>query len=244
MSEKRNLLQISPARELLFTGPFTDVVTSVMTLKNPTSEAVCFKVKTTAPKQYCVRPNSGLLQPGDTKEVTVMLQPLDGIPSDANRHKFMVQACIAPSADLSDLESVWKMPNPPETTYNKLMVVFVDKEGNHENRSSVTSGGQVEDTYTSVQTQDLHATHSSSNDSGTVASLRKSLKTAVEEKDGLLKQVQNLQQEVEVLLKKNRNLQMSQGDAAGASANTFPTLQQILLAFAILLIGLIFGRIL
>ena len=44
------------------TGPFTEVVTSTLKLKNPTKDSVIFKVKTTAPKQYCVRPNSGLLK--------------------------------------------------------------------------------------------------------------------------------------------------------------------------------------
>lgn len=45
----------------LTAGPFTEVVTSTLTLRNPTNDPVIFKVKTTAPKQYCVRPNSGLL---------------------------------------------------------------------------------------------------------------------------------------------------------------------------------------
>lgn len=44
-------------------GPFTDVVTSYLKLTNPIDRPVCFKVKTTAPKKYCVRPNSGILKP-------------------------------------------------------------------------------------------------------------------------------------------------------------------------------------
>lgn len=32
------------------------------------------QVKTTAPKQYCVRPNSGVLKPGETANISVMLQ--------------------------------------------------------------------------------------------------------------------------------------------------------------------------
>lgn len=44
-------------------GPFTDVVTAELKLYNPTEKRICFKVKTTAPKRYCVRPNSGLLEP-------------------------------------------------------------------------------------------------------------------------------------------------------------------------------------
>ena len=53
-------------------GPFTDVVTSTLTLENPSNDAVIFKVKTTAPKQYCVRPNSGLLKSKDTATISGM----------------------------------------------------------------------------------------------------------------------------------------------------------------------------
>ena len=42
-------------------GPFTSPVTSYMKLTNPSEKKVCFKIKTTAPKKYCVRPNSGVL---------------------------------------------------------------------------------------------------------------------------------------------------------------------------------------
>ena len=44
-------------------GPFSGVVTTTLTLRNPSNEKVGFKVKTTAPKQYCVRPNSGIVAP-------------------------------------------------------------------------------------------------------------------------------------------------------------------------------------
>jgi hypothetical protein len=45
-------------------GPYTSVVTSELKLTNPTQKRILFKVKTTAPKCYCVRPNSGILEPG------------------------------------------------------------------------------------------------------------------------------------------------------------------------------------
>lgn len=47
-------------------GPFTDVVTTNLKLKNPSDRKICFKVKTTAPRRYCVRPNSGWIDPGAT----------------------------------------------------------------------------------------------------------------------------------------------------------------------------------
>lgn len=50
-------------------GPFTDVVTATLKLTNPTDRNVCFKVKTTAPRRYCVRPNSGIIDAGTSINV-------------------------------------------------------------------------------------------------------------------------------------------------------------------------------
>nr|CAH7741310.1 unnamed protein product [Callosobruchus chinensis] len=56
------VLVIDPPTELKFRGPFNVSVTSYMKLTNPSEERVMFKIKTTAPKMYCVRPNSGILE--------------------------------------------------------------------------------------------------------------------------------------------------------------------------------------
>ncbi|KAI9354303.1 PapD-like protein, partial [Zopfochytrium polystomum] len=58
-----------------FRRPFDKVVKRTMTLTNTTAETVAFKVRTTAPRAYCVRPNTGRIPPGATVEVEVMLQP-------------------------------------------------------------------------------------------------------------------------------------------------------------------------
>lgn len=55
-----------------FLGPFSLPVTAYMKLTNPTDKAVMFKIKTTAPKKYCVRPNSGLLEPYKAIEIASM----------------------------------------------------------------------------------------------------------------------------------------------------------------------------
>lgn len=44
-------------------------MTANLKLTNPTDKNVCFKVKTTAPKRYCVRPNSGFVEPHGVVEV-------------------------------------------------------------------------------------------------------------------------------------------------------------------------------
>ena len=56
-------------------GPFTGApIASYMKLTNPTnSSKVYFKIKTTAPKRYCVRPNSGLIRPKQVCEIAGMI---------------------------------------------------------------------------------------------------------------------------------------------------------------------------
>lgn len=57
-----------------------------------------FKVKTTAPKFYCVRPNAALVQPGESLQVQVILLGLSKEPaSDFKcRDKFLVITLPAP----------------------------------------------------------------------------------------------------------------------------------------------------
>lgn len=57
-----------------FIGPFTGTpIASYLKLTNPTSnQKVYFKIKTTAPKRYCVRPNSGLIKPKEICEIAGM----------------------------------------------------------------------------------------------------------------------------------------------------------------------------
>lgn len=50
-------------------GPFNVPITSYMKLTNPSDKKVLFKIKTTAPKKYCVRPNSGVLEPKNFIEI-------------------------------------------------------------------------------------------------------------------------------------------------------------------------------
>jgi len=51
------------------TGPFNDVVTSNLQLRNTSDLPVAFKVKTTAPRQYCVKPNGGVINPNGSATV-------------------------------------------------------------------------------------------------------------------------------------------------------------------------------
>jgi len=50
-------------------GPLTRVVKQNLTIENPHDKAVAFKVKPTAPKLYCVRPNSDVIPPNSSIDV-------------------------------------------------------------------------------------------------------------------------------------------------------------------------------
>uniref|UniRef100_A0A669P2J6 VAMP associated protein B and C n=4 Tax=Sauria TaxID=32561 RepID=A0A669P2J6_PHACC len=123
MAKAEQVLSLEPQHELKFKGPFTDVVTTNLKLGNPTDKNVCFKVKTTAPRRYCVRPNSGIIDAGTSINVSVMLQPFDYDPNEKSKHKFMVQSMFAP-VDTSDMEAVWKEAKPEELMDSKLRCVF------------------------------------------------------------------------------------------------------------------------
>lgn len=123
MSKLDQVLILDPPSDLRFKGPFTDVVTTNLKLKNPSDRKVCFKVKTTAPRRYCVRPNSGVIEAGGAVNISVMLQPFDYDPNEKSKHKFMVQTIFAPP-NVSDMDSLWKDAKPDDLMDSKLRCVF------------------------------------------------------------------------------------------------------------------------
>ena len=85
-------LELSPP-ELKFRFELRKSIPVTLTLKNPGSERIAFKVKTTSPKKYCVRPSSGYVEPGTTKEVQVILQAQREQPQFLGdcKDKFLIQ---------------------------------------------------------------------------------------------------------------------------------------------------------
>ncbi|KAJ3034467.1 phosphatidylinositol-binding protein scs2 [Rhizophlyctis rosea] len=88
-------------RELKLRPPFTQSQKHTLTVRNVNTKAVLhFKVKTTSPNLYCVRPNSGLLAPNTSAKVDIILQALAEDPP--SKDKFLVQA-IKVSRDMLKL---------------------------------------------------------------------------------------------------------------------------------------------
>jgi len=123
-SKPEQVAILEPKNELRFKGPFSDITTSYLKITNPTDRRMCFKVKTTAPKRYCVRPNNGIVEPKATTQIAVMLQPFDiNSGEEKNKHKFMVQTMFAPDGDFSQ-DNLWRDASPDQIMDSKLKCVF------------------------------------------------------------------------------------------------------------------------
>ncbi|CAK9212539.1 unnamed protein product [Sphagnum troendelagicum] len=95
------LLRIQPG-ELKFPFELKKQVSASIQLVNSSEYYVAFKVKTTSPKKYCVRPNTGIVLPYGSADVTVTMQAQREAPPDMQcKDKFLVQSVIAPPGTLA-----------------------------------------------------------------------------------------------------------------------------------------------
>ncbi|KAI8146523.1 PapD-like protein [Fennellomyces sp. T-0311] len=103
-------VHLEPASQLSFKRPLTQVTKELLLVTNPSNDPVMFKIKTTAPKQYCVRPNAGRVEPNSHVEVQVILQPFkEEPPLDYKcKDKFLVQtAVIKPAYEALPITDMW-----------------------------------------------------------------------------------------------------------------------------------------
>lgn len=121
-------LVLDPSNELKFRGPFDDYVSVSLTIRNPTAKRIAFKIKTTAPKRYCVKPNSGVLDPDQNIKVNVLLQPFIYDPTEKNKHKFMVQYMYLNESEMqynvNDILNIWKDVPASRLLDLKLKCIF------------------------------------------------------------------------------------------------------------------------
>ncbi|KAG5061410.1 Vesicle-associated protein 1-2 [Glycine soja] len=87
-----DLLSIEPL-ELKFLFELKKQISCSLILSNKTDSYIAFKVKTTNPKKYCVRPNTGVVMPQSTCDVIVTMQAQKDAPADMQcKDKFLLQS--------------------------------------------------------------------------------------------------------------------------------------------------------
>ncbi|KZT73922.1 VAMP-associated protein [Daedalea quercina L-15889] len=122
---------LTPSSYLGFHRPLTQHVKRALAITNHNAQPVAFKVKTTAPKLYCVRPNSGRVEPGETVEVQVMLQAMKEEPplNVKCKDKFLIQSTIiTPEKETMPLQDLWA-DNAEEVHSQKVRVAYLPPEG-------------------------------------------------------------------------------------------------------------------
>eukprot|EP00126_Sphaerothecum_destruens_P002785 Sdes_comp16213_c0_seq2m5480 len=124
------VLRINPSSEIVFKLPFDKGSISSISLTNPSNSDVFFKVKTTAPKRYVVRPSSGKVGPKATLEISVFLQPTKEVEAKS-KDKFLVQSIVSPSPD-SNIETLWASTDKNDIGEAKLRCLFLPTDSSVE----------------------------------------------------------------------------------------------------------------
>ncbi|KAK9052766.1 hypothetical protein SSX86_029396 [Deinandra increscens subsp. villosa] len=105
--------------------------TSSVHLSNISDEYVAFKVKTTSPKRFCVRPNSGIISPKSECDFTVTMQGLRSAPSEVEcKDKFLIQSTVVDAATKEEdvtLE-LFSKSSGKYVEEKKLRVILVSKQ--------------------------------------------------------------------------------------------------------------------
>ncbi|XP_047054952.1 vesicle-associated protein 1-2-like [Lolium rigidum] len=124
----QGVVEIHP-RELQFTFELKKQSSCSVHLVNKSDEYVAFKVKTTSPKRYCVRPNTGVILPRSTCDFTVTMQAQRTAPPDMQlKDKFLVQTTVVPpgTSDEDLIPAFFSKETNAYIDESKLRVVLVD----------------------------------------------------------------------------------------------------------------------
>nr|KJB24838.1 hypothetical protein B456_004G163800 [Gossypium raimondii] len=209
------LLSIDP-QELQFPFELRKQISCSLNLSNKTHSYVAFKVKTTNPEKYCVRPNTGVVLPASTGNViAVTMQAQKEAPPDMQcKDKFLLQSVVAsPGTAAKDITpEMFNKESGNRVEECKLRVVYLAppqppspvQEGSEEGSSSTASvsdnGSLNASEFTSVPRAHVkqHQPQHNSSDA------RSRISKLAEEKNAAIQQNKSLQQELELLRRKAR----------------------------------------
>lgn len=88
-----NLLDVQPT-ELAFKVVADAYSTKQLRLFNRGTQPMAFKIKTTNPKQYFVRPNQGIVKDNEKVVIHVMMGKVSEVPKEKCKDRFLVQSAV------------------------------------------------------------------------------------------------------------------------------------------------------
>ncbi|KAJ7973413.1 vesicle-associated protein 2-2 [Quillaja saponaria] len=122
----KQLLEIQP-KELAFIFELKKKSSCLVQLTNNTNQYVAFKVKTTSPKKYSVKPNVGILMPKSTSEFIVNMQAPLVVPEVmVCKDKFQILSTIVPvGTNCQDITSSMFDEEREYVERHKLRVILI-----------------------------------------------------------------------------------------------------------------------
>lgn len=193
MTSTKQLISVQP-EELRFQFELEKQSFCDLKVTNNTEQNVAFKVKTTSPKKYFVRPNTGVMHPWDSCVIRVTLQAQRDYPPEMQcRDKFLLQSTVVtPHSEVDDLpQDAFTKDSGRVIEEIKLKVVYVfpnSSQGNGDGDSA--NSGKGLKVLGDLSAEDNQA-----------------LQQAKEQRDAAVRQTQQLKQELEML--KRRRLRKS-----------------------------------
>ncbi|KAL7203760.1 hypothetical protein ACSBR2_016924 [Camellia fascicularis] len=210
------LLSIEP-QELQFPFELKKQISCSLQLLNNSDNTVAFKVKTTNPKKYCVRPNTGIVLPHSSCDVIVTMQAQKEAPPDMQcKDKFLLQsAIVGPGVTAKDITpEMFNKESGNQVEESKLRVAYVPppqppspvREGSEEGsspRASVSDNGTVNTPeYTAAPRAFVERAHVEPQDNN--SEVKALISKLTEEKKSAIQQTNKLQQELELLRRESK----------------------------------------
>ncbi|XP_076928412.1 vesicle-associated protein 1-2-like [Bidens hawaiensis] len=227
----RELITVDP-QDLKFIFELNKQINSSVHLTNNTDQHVGFKVKTTNPKKYCVRPNTGVVSPKSTCEIIVTMQAQKEAPPDMQcKDKFLLQSVtVSPGTTPKDITpELFSKDSGNVVDECKLRVVYLPSTAAVAKgpEQVLLSNGLGADKG-NLRGIESSRTNADSNDKS--SEVRALILKLIEEKNAAIQQTNRIQKELDLL---RRGSNRKQG--GGAS---------LMFVIVVGLIGLILGYML
>ncbi|XP_013137615.1 PREDICTED: motile sperm domain-containing protein 2-like [Papilio polytes] len=121
------MLRISPNDTIIFKAE-NDDISGQITITNMDESVVSFKIRTTSPEKFRVRPSSGVLPSGVSQTILIVVQPGFHLRT-VTKDRFLVMSVQIPKADLSQKEitDIWQNSSGSKVDEYRLKCHFPEK---------------------------------------------------------------------------------------------------------------------
>ncbi|XP_053991500.1 uncharacterized protein LOC128883312 [Hylaeus volcanicus] len=167
------LMRVTPTQTLNFSLDDFLKYSSKVTLYNISTTPIAFKIKTTAPKNYLVRPSAGILLARESKKIDLLLEK-HGDDLDNSMDRFLIQA-VPVDTEIKTLTKEFWTDIPKEIIqHHRLNVSFIGVENYPDDYNNVSQSSICEKKNGEPSSQDKpdNGDHASSDDAETLRNLK------------------------------------------------------------------------